>query len=392
MSLLIGTGISTKLDSFSAGKEAALNSHSQIQKREPDIVITFISTIFDEKEVLKGIRSVFPTTRIIGCSSPATISSYGSITNSVSVYTMFSEFIGISCGISDSLNKNSRNASHKAATQASFAAKFAKQLYLTFYDGLSGNSIDILRGAQEILGTGFPIIGGSSIDNINFQESHQYLNTDVYSNSIIGLLISGDVNVGIGKGSGWNAIGKPHKITKAYKNIIKEIDNKIAVELYEEYFDKPFEELNKEGICKLGSAYPIGIIKKGYNIIRIPIKIDDSGGLVLSAEIPEGESISLMLGDKDSILESVKTACDEAIKTIKNKKIRLAIVLSDIARLGILKKDAQKEVDIISDMIGKNVPILGCYTLGGYIPLYTSEDKLQYVFNNQNISVTLLTE
>ena len=383
MATVIGAGISTKLDSFMAGKEAALSSYYQIGRSDPSIIITFISPIFDQEVVMKGIHSIIRDTPLVGCSSAGSISIHGSHKDSVAVFIISSNSIEFSCGIGYDISKNSRLAGSKAAKQASAHAHNIKQAYIMLSDSLAGNNTDVLRGSQEILGTRFPIIGGGA--------AYQYINNEIFTDSVAGVLISGDIRLGIGKSIGWQPIGKPHKVTKTKSNIIKEIDKKIAVELYKEYF----EEIKNEGIAKLGINYPIGIRLANKNreyFTRVPLRIEEDGSLMLNADIQEGEDISLMIGDKDLILESARKASLEALNDIKNTKIKFALVFSDIARLLLLRKDADKEIAIVKEVIGRNIPILGCYTSGEYAPFDTAELKGQCHFNNHSISVVLFSE
>ena len=395
MATLIGTGISTRLDSFTAGKEAALSAYHQIGRNDPGIAIVFISTIFDQELVLQGIRSIIKDPKLIGCSSAGSISTYGPKRDSVAVFIISSDSIEFTCGIGREINKNSRLAGHKASKQASDSAHKPKQAYVLFSDSFSGNSTNILRGAQETLGTSFPIIGGGSCDTECTKKTYQYIGSEIKTDSVAGVLFSGDIKLGMGQSSGWQPIGKPHKITKARFNIIKEIDKKIAVELYQEYFEKPFEELQKERICKLGISYPIGLRWPGDSkkyLTRVPLMTEDAGSLVMNGDVQEGQDINLMMGDKEAVLESAKEAASEAIGNIKGYKIKFAVIFSDIARLLLLRKDAHKEIDLIKEIIGKNTPILGCYTFGEYAPFDISESKGQSHFNNQGISIALFSE
>jgi hypothetical protein len=394
MPTIIGTGLSVKLDSFAAGKEAALNAYSQIGRNEPSIVIIFISTIFDQETVVKGARSIIRDIPLIGCSSIGSISIYGSCRDSVTIFIISSDNITFSCGIGHNISKNPRFAGHNAANQASNSKHNPKQAYIMFSDSLTGNNADILRGSQEVFGTSFPIIGGGASDKSCFQKTYQYMNNEIHTDSVTGVLLSGEIKLGIGKSSGWQPIGRSHKVTKIKSNTIKEIDKKIAVEIYEEYFEKSFLELENEGICSLGINYPIGMRSddaKRY-LTRVPLKIDENGGLVLNADVREGEDINLMIGDKEFILESAKEASLEAMKDIKNAKVKFAVIFSDISRLLLLRKDANKEIGIIKEIIGKNTPILGCYTFGEYTSFGVTESKGRCYFNNQSISITLFSE
>ncbi|MDO8603111.1 MAG: FIST N-terminal domain-containing protein [Candidatus Omnitrophota bacterium] len=398
MATLIGTGISTKLDSLAAGKEAALSAYHQIEKNNPSILIIFISAIYIQHEAIKGVRSIIKDTPLIGCSSIGSISSYGSNQNSVTVFIISSDSIKFFCGTGDKVSNNSRLAGSKAALKAfgSIKNRGIKQAYLMFSDGVSGNSADILRGAQEVLGTYFPIIGGGACNNLYGSKASQYADNEIHNDSVIGAIISGNLVLGMGQSSCWQPIGKPHKVTKANSNIIKEIDKKAAVKIYEDYFEISPQEITNDWIFKLGIRYPLGIRQTDENknyITRIPLMAGDNGSLALNADIKEDEDISLMISDKDLILESAKNAAKEALSYIKDTKIKFAVMFSDISRLLLLRNDAYKEIDIVKETIGKETPILGCYTLGEYGLFNATESAgSQYCFNNHSISITLFSE
>ncbi|MBU1006621.1 MAG: FIST C-terminal domain-containing protein [Candidatus Omnitrophica bacterium] len=396
MTTIASCGVSAKLDSFAAGRESAQNAYYQLGRREPNIAIVFISTIFDQKQAIRGIRSVIKNAPLAGCSSAGSITSEGLIRGSVSVFLIYSDSVSISLGIGNDISKNARLAGHKAANNAfvnSLKDKTTKA-YMMFSDSLSGNGANILRGAQEILGTSFPIIGGFAADELCFQKTYQYLNNNIYTDSVVGVLISGNINIGIGNEHGWQPIGKPHKITKARSNIIKEIDKKIAVEIYEDYLGKTLQELNHMGIGKLGISYPLGIKIKGDGdyLIRIPLRIEDDGGLFMSSEIPEGTDVNLMIGDKTLALGATRSACLKAVSGIRQNNIKFIAVFNDVARYNLLRKDCRREVEIIKEIFPGNIPIMGFYTYGEYTSSDTSGRKGWSNFQNQAFSIAVFSE
>jgi hypothetical protein len=271
-----------------------------------------------------------------------------------------------------------------------------KQAYMIFSDSMAGNSADILRGSQEMLGTSLSIIGGGACSKSCLQQTYQYADTEIKTDSVAGVLISGNIRLGVGKSNGWQPIGKPHKVTMAKSNTIKEIDKKTAVQIYEEYFEKSFDELENEEMCKLGINYPIGIRQMGENkeyLTRVPMAMEEDGSLVLNGDIQEGENISLMIGDKDLVLESAKKAALEAVNSIKGAKINFAVIFSDIGRLLLLRNNAYKEIEIVKEAIGRNIPILGCYTFGEYVPFNATESTGRSSrFTNHSISIILFSE
>ena len=330
MTTIASCGVSVKLDSFEAGREAAQSAYYKLGRQDPNIIITFISTIFKQKEAIRGIRSVLATPPLAGCSSAGSITLNGPLRGSISVFLIRSDSISLSFGLGKRVSKNARQAGMEAAKIAFSRSRKDRttKAYMIFSDSLSANGTDILRGAQEILGTSFPIIGGSAADELSFQRTYQYLDNNIYTDSVVGILISGNINVSIGKAHGWQPIGKPHKVTKARSNIIREIDKRKAVEIYEKYFGKSFEELKNQGIAKLGAGYPLGMKVRGKKeyLVRAPLKVEGNGSLVLSAEIPEGENVNIMIGDKNLALEATRSACLEAARDTKIHNIKFITV------------------------------------------------------------------
>ena len=54
--------------------------------------------------------------------------------------------------------------------------------------------------------------------------------------------------------------------------------------------------------------------------------------------------------------------------------------------------NGKSQLDIVKETIGKNIPILGCYTFGEYAPSNADESKGQSYFNNHTVSVALFSE
>ncbi len=394
MSTAIGIGVSNKLDSFLAGKEAAFSSFRQLSGN-CNLFLVFSSTIFDQKEMLRGIKSVSQNSPIIGCSSPAQISTQGLTKDSVTVVTFRSDTIKFTMGVGERISQNPRAAGQKAAREALKSGPAQRQLFIIFPDGLTGNISEVIRGAQEVLGTSFPIVGGSAGDELRFQNSFQYFNNSLYQDSVPGILIGGDIKFAITVKHSWFPIGKPHKVTKSKQNIIKELDHRPAIEIYGDYFEKTLDEFGNGELARISVLYPLGVTLKSEDryLIRAPIKVGEYGALVLPGDVTEGAEVQLMIGDKSIVLESAKEAAQDALKKIKSPfNIRLVLIFSSAARLKLLGRDAKQEIDIIRNVLGNNLPIIGFYTYGEEVPLLAEAYKGQSLFQSHTIMVVTIGE
>ena len=394
MATKIAIGYSQNLDSFSAGTEATRLATYQLGRLKTDLIIAFISPIYEQGLALKGIRSIAGDAPMLGSSSIASITSKGSFKDSVTICAISFDNISFSIAFQKGVRKDPRTVGSSVARKALSNATIQRQLYMMFSDSFSVNASNSLIGAHEILGTLFPVIGGSSAHNFQYNRTYQYFNYNLYEDVVIGLLLSGNFTAVTGSAHGWQPIGTPHDLTKAKLNIIKEIDKRPAIALYQDYLGKSIDELKNEGIARIGASFPLGMKLKGKEayLLRSPIDITEDGGLVLNANVLECEEINLMIGDRDSALNATKKAAMEALDNLKNLTPSFGMVYSDISRFQLFRKDPQIELDAIKDIIGENVPLIGCYTCGVYMPIPAAEYTQQFYFQNQVLSVTLFSE
>nr|MDA3779015.1 FIST C-terminal domain-containing protein [Bacteroidales bacterium] len=169
---------------------------------------------------------------------------------------------------------------------------------------------------------------------------------------------------GIGVTHGWKEGSGPYKVTKADKNVIKEIDWKPAFEIYKAFVNKHSGEIiNKENFFEIAKAYPFGISKMGSEkIVRDAIAVNENNSIVCIGEVPEESYIFILTGNVNSLV----SAADIALKMSKkylpsNKKHKYSFFIDCISRALFLDKDFQKELDIVNQ---EDIPLFGALTLG----------------------------
>lgn len=394
MSIRIGVGISENSDSFQAGREAARETCHKAQEDLPDLLLVFASSKFHHPKLLQGIASICPEAVIAGCTTAGEISSLGPTKNSVVIMGIKSPAVQLSAGIGYGLGNDARSAGQRCAQQAVRERLQKRQVFIMLPDGLSENVSDAIRGAQEVLGTSFPIVGGSAGDDSFYKASYQFYHDKVFNDAIVGLLIGGDVAIGIGVRHGWHAIGKAHEVTKAAGNVIAALDNKKAFSIYQDYFGEEADSLKKSAWAKLGTIYPLGMSIPGEEeyLIRYPFKADEEERLICAAEVPQGSYVRLMIADKDTVLQAAKEAALKAKEAVLGKDILGAVIFDSIARKRILGRDAREEINIIQDILGKTVPLIGFYTYGEQAPLKAERYIGKSYFHNETIVIIAIAK
>lgn len=404
----IKLGWSKNANSYKAGTVAASKAMEGWQKNTVNLALVFASAYYNQYKVISGIKEKITPIPIIGCSSPCVITPEGPAEKGVivSLISASPETLQYSWALGKDVNENARKTGHNVAR--STVNKFNdsklkkkhdvnKQAFFMFPDGVTGSGIDILRGCQEILGSSFTIVGGSAGDDYMFEKTFQYFPNGIASNSVVGLLISGNLNVGVGLKHGWNPLGKYRKITKSTGNVIQEINNKPAISIYEEYFGEETKMLKETPLSMMGMLYPIGILleegEKEY-IIRNPFKTTSEGELICTAGAPEGAKIRLMIGTRNNVLIAAREAALNALKDLGQKKPRFILMFSSISRKKLLGRNSYQEAKVVKNTIGKNIPLIGFYSYGEQGPLGVEKYKhmKKSHFHNEAIIVTIIGE
>ncbi|MBI3317948.1 MAG: FIST C-terminal domain-containing protein [Candidatus Omnitrophica bacterium] len=390
MATWVGVGISHQPDSFRAGQEAAIKALESMGPPSPDLVLVFASIRFDPETLLKGIRSITQEAPLAGCSTAGEILGEGPARRSVVVATIRSTTLQISTGLGIRISENPRQAGQEMATQAAKAQLSNPHSFLMFPDGLTGNGAEILRGVQDIFGLSFPIVGGSAADDFAFRKTFQFFNGQVYTDAVPGILLAGEIAVGIGARHGWQPLGRPRRVTRALANVVQELDGHSAVNLYETYFGQAASSLASESLADMSIVYPLGmpIPDEEEYLLRNVLRVDRSGALVYAGEIPQGSEVRLMMGSKAKALEAARRAAELAVRSIAPLSPRFALVFSSCSRVRLFGRQAHEEVSAIREVLGKSVPLVGFYDYGEQAPLTAAGFRGRSHFHNESLVVT----
>lgn len=375
--------LSEEENSYEAGKEAAEEA-SIILKREADLFIVFASSSHDQEKVLAGVSRFSGKAIVVGCSDAGEIigTEERVYRGSVAVMALQMDGVKVTAHKVSGVKKDSYAAGKKLAQKI----KKKPSLMIVFSDGLMENGAALLRGIHDVLGEDLPVMGGSAGDDFNFEKTYQYYKGKVFSGSVVALSLEGDFSFGMGAKHGWEAVSLPMTVTKSEGSVVKEIDNKPALSLYEDYFEKYSEELARGVLAKTIYTYPLGVVTEKGFLLRELLMANKEGEITFMADIPKESQVRLMIGNRKKIIAAAEVAAKEAIKSVKIPKA--VIVFNCIGRSKILGLDKKKEINSVRKVVGDNVPLIGFYTYGEIGPFEKKGDKS--VFHNETINLLVL--
>ena len=198
------------------------------------------------------------------------------------------------------------------------------------------------------------VFGGGA--NTFSQEENTYVFTDeviLDAGMVAVCFASPTLSIRVDAGFGWKPLGAPMQITSTHGNlIIRELDHKPAVSVYEKYLKiYPNEHFHKHIL-----EFPLLLERNGVNLARLPDGYAEDGSLVFNANCEEGEYVRLAYGDSNEILENTQRMQDELMQDTPEAILIFSCVTRRIFLEDAVKYEIRRYQDIAS--------VAGFYTHG----------------------------
>ncbi|MEW6076137.1 MAG: FIST C-terminal domain-containing protein, partial [Candidatus Omnitrophota bacterium] len=184
---------------------------------------------------------------------------------------------------------------------------------------------------------------------------------------------------------------------------VETIDGQPACALYEEYLNCGLPQLTKD-LDFISVFYPLGLRVEDEEeyLLRSVVAIEPNGNLRFKGTVPRGQTVRLMIGTKETCLESAREAAKEAKQSLlglssdqvanlkKEPLSRFALIISSFARQKLLGSASGEELKIIKEELGDDIPMVGLTSSGELAPLKGVSYKGQAYLRNQTISILIV--
>lgn len=207
----------------------------------------------------------------------------------------------------------------------------------------------------------------------NYISSSIGLNSTIASDSCVLVLLYSKKPLGIAVNHGHEAVEKPVEVTKADKNVVYELNNRPAWQVWKELSrdvalkqgNNPDNLAKEEEISKYVMNYEGSLASgEGKNKIRAILKVDtDNQALHFACGIPEGVMINASWTTEDRTVDSACKAANLSRKSLHGEEIAGALVFDCVCRKLLLKDKFLKAIKGISQELN-NVPLMGYETHG----------------------------
>ena len=400
MPIYASVGVSSNKDYKLAIAEAVYQARLNLKQKEISLAIVFTSVEFAFSYLLKAISNLIgANVPLLGATSNAILTKDGILKHGLAITLISAKETYFNTALAKNALTDLAASGDNLGKQLLFGMRnLQRRFCLLFSDGQIIDNLPVLRGLQQRLGHSFPIIGATTAsDNIHLNKTYQYFNQEVSDSSIVGLLWAGKVNFGLGIRHGWKPIGKPRRVTISEESVIKEIEKKPAVSLYQDYFAKDIPALKRE-LKRISCLYPIGMNISGEEeyLLRNILFIRDDGSLICRGDVPVGSQVRLMIGTKESCLAATEKAAKEAKEALaiqvfpRQESVSIIFIFNSISRLYLLGRQITKELEIIKSHF-PGTPIVGLCTYGEQAPLKATDFAGKTYCHNQTIAILAMS-
>ena len=359
-----GVGRSDLADARGAASAAAADA---LDGRHASLLIVFCSDAYEPEAILDGIGEVAAGVPLVGCSTAGEMSDGSAGDRSIVVTAIGGEGFEALTAAGRGASRGLRTAGAAAADCLSRLEGSGERVLLLLTDGRAGDQNEVIRGVHEVVGSGVPLAGGCAGDGVLMAGTFQLHDDEVLTDAVVAAAICSEGPVGLGWSHGWRPVGEPVLVTRSAGNHVLEIDDVPALDRYLDHFDAPSAvRSDPDEFTRWARVHPLGLARRrtGEQPVRCVGEADfDRRELVCTAEMPQGGLAWFMRGDRASVLDSTRGACQQALGGFDSRPPLGLIAFNCIGRRGILgTAGIGEEVDLISDCVG--APLAGLYTYG----------------------------
>ncbi|MES2432059.1 MAG: FIST N-terminal domain-containing protein [Bacteroidota bacterium] len=352
-----------------------------------NLVIVFGSTELLSKEcIFSAIKNIYPNAVILINSTAGEIIDTQVNDETISLTAIQLEKTVIKTGITQIDNANESFIAGKVLAEQ--LDPIGLKNILVIADGQKVNGSDLVLGLQRTLSPEVIITGGLAGDGARFAKTLIGLNEIPQEGQIAAIGFYGeDFTISYGSIGGWDSFGHERLITRSEKNVLYELDNKPALDIYKRYLGDYANELPLSGLL-----FPLSIRANNYSssLVRTILAVnEEEKSLTFAGNMPEGSYARLMTANFDRLIEGASEAAQQSISN-DVKEPDLALLISCVGRKLVLNQRVEEEVEVVRAMYGDKTAIAGFYSYGEICP--SAKQQHFSELHNQTMTITTFTE
>lgn len=353
----------------------------------PQLVLVFGSRdALQRPHVLDDLRERYGAAHLVGCSTAGEICGTAVHNETVVATAIQFEHTAVRAAwyaVDDP-------AESEAAGEALAASLNAPGLTHVFIlsEGLRIHGSHLIRGLSRNLPPGVGITGGMAGDGLAFVQTLVTLDGAVRDGMVAAVGFYGDrLSIGYASVGGWKIFGPDRLVTRSEGNVLFELDNQPALDLYKNYIGPHAATLPTSG-----AMFPLALRTEyeDVGLVRTLMLVDEAAGsMTFAGDIPQGSYTRLMKTNTEHLIDAAADAASAALEMGGGAAPELALLVSCAGRKMILEQRTAEEVDTVHEILGAGTVLAGFYAYGEISP-FTSSARCE--LHNQTMTLTTLSE
>lgn len=350
------------------------------------LVLAFCAPAFyDERGPVHELLHAFPHSHVLGCSSAGEI--YGAELRDESLSCAVVRFAGTRLQRAYARVEGAAGSfAAGAAVAGQLAAPDLRGIFV-LSDGHTVNGTDLIRGLGSVLPAGLAITGGLAADGDRFQRTWVIRDRDLCQGEVSAVGFYGDrIRIGHGSQGGWDIFGPERLITRSEGNVLFELDDRPALELYKEYLG----ELGT-GLPATALLFPLAVRAPGDDrqTVRTVLNVSESdSSMTFAGDVPAGSMAQLMKANFDRLVQGASQAALATRANMPEDVDVLAVAISCVGRRLVLGERTEEELEVTLETLPRRSHLVGFYSYGEISPYGDGRCEL----HNQTMTLTTFAE
>jgi hypothetical protein len=354
---------------------------------KPHLIFVFGQReLLESQTLIKELAQSYPDAIFTGCSTAGEIINE-SVRDSTLIFTAIEfEKVQVQSARAD-LKETGYNSLEIGEKLVSQLPKEGLKHVFVVSDGLKVNGTELVKGFTDLLPDHVTLTGGLAGDGADFART-VIVEPDgtIAAESIAAIGFYGDsLQIGYGSRGGWDSFGLDRLVTKSTGNVLYEIDNQPALDLYKSFLGDKAKDLPSSGLL-----FPLSMrdSEDRTPVVRTILGInEEEKSLTFAGDIPEGSFVKLMKANNDRLINGAEEAAIAA-KDGNDQSPDFALLVSCVGRKLVLKQMVEEEVESVSQVLNRPV-IAGFYSYGEIAP-FNSNARCE--LHNQTMTITTFRE
>ncbi|WP_299778948.1 FIST N-terminal domain-containing protein [uncultured Formosa sp.] len=359
---------------------------NKITLTKPLVLVFGNRYLLENEGLYTEIKTLFPDGEIVFGSSCADITAKSVNENAVTITAIEFEKSAFVIKTSNVLNKDFDSFKTGSDLINQFPKSRLKYVFV-ISEGSFINGSELTKGMNNATEDNILITGALCGDSDRFEKTLASYNENPKPGELVAIGFYGDaLEISFSIYGGWTPFGPERMVTKSDGNILYELDNMPALDIYKKYLGDKAKDLPGAALL-----YPLNVksAKEKQSIVRSILNIDEANNaVILAGDIPVDSKVQLMMTNVDNIANASEQAAKQAL-SLREKKPELAILVSCIGRKLVLDQRVEEEIEEVTQVIGEEIAVTGLYSYGEIAPFH---GEVSCQLHNQTMTVTLLSE